>query len=155
MTLNVVNKGKDGEREVVRSLDRQLEELIIENRWAETDPDMVGHLREVVQRNQNQSAAGGGDINVFGVSIEVKRQEALSIETWWKQCKASCARNGDLPVLLFRQNRKGWRCIMEGALMLGTERYVGARVEVSFDSFLMWFKYWALKEIQAGRITRR
>lgn len=148
--VHVVNKGKEGEREVCRLLNGVIQD-IAGNFDLETQEQLAG----VVQRNQNQSAVGGGDINLFGLSIEVKRQETLSVEQWWRQATASAARNQDKPVLIYRQNRKAWHVVMDGYLPLtNMTRMHGARVEVSLDTFLAWFRSWVLQKISEGELSR-
>ena len=44
--------------------------------------------------------------SVFPFGIECKRQETLSIPTWWKQCTRNAAAEGLTPLLVFRQNRR-------------------------------------------------
>jgi len=97
------------------------------------------------QRNQNQSAVGGDDLsNPFGLSIEVKRQESLSIPAWWKQSVESARRTGGVPILLFRQNHKPWRCRMLVEIPFcraqGAHRAIsGVPAELSIDHFQYWF----------------
>jgi hypothetical protein len=95
-----------------------------------------------VQRNQQQSAVGGNDLtNCFGLSIEVKRQEQLSVNTWWQQCVTAAARNSELPVLMYRQNRKPWRIRTLAWLNVGSssKAYMQAVVEFDHDTFKKWF----------------
>jgi hypothetical protein len=93
----------------------------------------------IFQRNQNQSAVGGSDItNQFGLAIEVKRQEILSIEAWWKQCTSSAATHNEIPILLYRQNgKRKWNCVMLGFLDYGGGNLV-TRVEISHEAFMEW-----------------
>jgi hypothetical protein len=151
MSIHVVNKGKEGEREVCRLLNQQLDALITANNYTD---DLVDLLNGVVQRNQNQSAVGGGDINLFGLSIEVKRQETLSIPEWWRQATTSAKRNGDKPILIYRQNRKAWHVVMDGHVPLPTGRIMGARVTISVDDFLTWFTHWVEEMINSGKLER-
>ena len=81
--MNIRTKGRAGEREVAKMLNdivsdvnRELNNVVIKGSVA----------AQPFQRNQNQSAVGGHDLsNPFGLAIEVKRQETLSINTWWEQ----------------------------------------------------------------------
>lgn len=71
-----------------------------------------------VQRNQNQSAVGGDDlIGTYDFSIEIKRQEALSLDKWWKQACVSASRQGKIPVVIYKQNRKPWRVMIGGYIV--------------------------------------
>lgn len=83
------NKGARGEREVLKLLG---EELGIS-----------------LTRNLEQSRAGGGDCLVIrGWCLEIKRQEALSRPSWWRQAVDQAARVGQEPMLLFRRSREPW-----------------------------------------------
>ena len=152
MSIHVVNKGKEGEREVVRELAGIIEQCIqSEPDW---DPETVKALREAPQRNQNQSAVGGGDINLLGISFEVKRQETLSVNAWWAQCVTSAKRNNDLPVLLYRQNRKAWNVVMAADLRYSSTGSIRARVTVDYDTFKSWFYQWVKQKVREGALTR-
>ena len=83
------NKGARGEREVLKLLG---EELGIS-----------------LTRNLEQSRAGGGDCLVIrGWCLEIKRQEALSRPSWWRQAVDQAQRVGQEPMLLFRRSREPW-----------------------------------------------
>ena len=98
MTINVRQKGQEGEREIAKILNQ-----IVATVQAERQLPKYETRDELFQRNQNQSAVGGSDLsNPMGLEIEIKRQEALSVNTWWKQCVESAARTGGVPVLMFR-----------------------------------------------------
>lgn len=150
--VHIVNKGKGGEREIVTILNSVLEEIITE-RESELNPEIVDKLRRIVQRNQNQSAVGGSDISIFGLAVEVKRQETLSVEAWWRQACASANTNKDVPVLIYRQNRKAWHVVMDGFLEI-PKSLVALRVQIDLPDFLRWFKQWATERIQNGNIDR-
>jgi len=107
--VNARTKGQSGEREVVKMLNDVLVSYYQENNIEYND-------QMLVQRNQNQSAIGGCDlVNTFHFAIEVKRCEKLEIEKWWKQtCKQAYALN-KIPVLIYRQSRKGWRVVMDAS----------------------------------------
>jgi len=139
MGINIRTKGAGAEREVAKALN-----LII---WQESEKAGLDPKRfDIAQRNQNQSASGGADlVGVFGLSIEIKRQEALSIGSWWAQCIASAQRECEVPVLLFRQSHKAWRCILMGYVEVCTGQrddpgYMGMRCEISWEDFLIWFR---------------
>jgi hypothetical protein len=144
MGINVRTKGAEGEREVAKMLN-----AIVATVRKELDLPQYATMDELFQRNQNQSAVGGADLsNNLGLEIEVKRQEALSVNSWWKQCVTSAARTGGIPILIYRQNRKAWHVCMEGQIPLqsaeskfGAYRTLGpVRVEVDLDTFKAWFK---------------
>jgi hypothetical protein len=82
------SKGERGEREVARILVRR--------------------------RNAQQAdGLGGGDIIecLPGYRIEVKRQETLKVNEWVRQAEAE-ARDGEVPVVIFRRNHQPWRAIV-------------------------------------------
>jgi len=151
--INVRQKGASGETEISKILDPIIVECM---RFRDIDPP----LGQIVQRNQNQSAVGGSDLtNTFGLCIEVKRQEALSVNTWWAQCTAAATRNNELPVLLYRQNRKAWRCVLPAWIALptlpgATVAHVQARAEISLDDFEQWFRNWVDRKLQLGERPR-
>ena len=152
MGANPRTKGAEGEREVIRMLTPIVKEVLSEMNFPEED---VKAADEMIQRNQNQSAVGGNDLsNTFGMSIEVKRQEQLSINTWWNQCVEAAKRNDEIPVLIYRQNRKPWRVRTLG--FLHTPEHGGSWsshncvVEIDKDTFLVWFKLWVKGKILNG-----
>ena len=88
------NKGAAGEREVAKILN---DELGIE-----------------LVRNLEQTRNGGHDlIGLDGWAIEIKRQEQLSINTWWKQTTDQAERAGAKPALFYRQSRKPWTVVVD------------------------------------------
>ena len=163
MGINIRIKGAAGEREIIEALNTILAELH-ENKPFPT-----------VQRNQNQSAVGGADlINTFQLVIEVKRQEQLAVETWWKQCVTSANRiPGGTPVLVYRQNRQPWRVVMFTQLPVEfvpatatapatstptststptptpTSTFLTVRSMISWVDFLFWFRHYAQKQLSA------
>ena len=96
----------------------------------------------------------------MGVDLnEVKRQENLSIGSWWKQCVESAARSGGVPILIFKQNRKKWRVILFVDIKIDPPGRTGAnglsniQAEISLDDLKIWwkayFKDWLI--FNAGR----
>lgn len=143
MGINIRQKGAGGEREIADDLN-----VIVNSIYA--DMGLGLPPKPVVQRNQNQSAVGGKDlVGTFGLAIEVKRQEALSINTWWKQCATSALELEEKPVLLFRQNGKKWRCIMLVDLPIQDDgrAFVTVRAEIEYDAFKSFFRTWAQRKI--------
>lgn len=138
--VNIRTKGATGERDVIGLL-----EPIVRNVMARHG--VVPPEKPILQRNQNQSAVGGSDItNPLGLCIEVKRQEQLAINTWWKQCMTAATESGDYPVLVYRQSGKKWRCITLAWLPLGkvASTQIQIRVEMDLDAFLLWFENWCI-----------
>lgn len=147
MTINVRTKGQEGEREIAKILNAIVSEVRAANGYP-----AIATRDELFQRNQNQSAVGGADLsNPMGLEIEIKRQEALSVNGWWKQCKASAERTGGVPVLIFRQNRKPWRVVLEGEIPVripgssGHQALSNVRIEVDIDTFKNWFRVYYQK----------
>lgn len=134
--VNIRTKGQTGEREVATMLN----DIVAAVRRGLGYPEL--EARDLpFQRNQNQSAVGGDDLtNPFGLAIEVKRQEVLSVNTWWKQCLQSALRTDGRAILIYRQNRKAWRVCMTGMLHLNQDKSIGpVRVEIELDVFKQWF----------------
>ena len=135
--VNIRTKGASAERQIAEKLN-----LIIYIVRKRLNLDQYVHDKQPVQRNPLQSAIGGSDLTMpLPISIEIKRQEALSINTWWKQCVSSAQDDHTCfktPVLLYKQSHKAWQCIMmtqmpnSGALV---------RSAISLESFEEWFEH--------------
>lgn len=143
MGINIREKGAGAEREIADDLNYILNSLY-------KDLGLAVPTKPVVQRNQNQSAVGGKDlVGTFGLAIEVKRQEALSVNTWWKQCAASALELGEKPILLFRQNKQKWRCVLLVDLPIPStsHAFVTVRAEIDYEAFKSWFRAWAQRKL--------
>lgn len=153
MGINIRQKGFNGEREVATLLNSLVMGVMRELGFPEAT---VLAAATTIQRNQNQSAVGGADLsNTFGLSIEVKRHENLSgFNGWWRQCTAAAQRNGEVPVLLYRQNRSAWQCatLLELDCPAGNGKMV--RAEIDYATFQMWFKDWVRVKLQMGEQVR-
>lgn len=150
--INIRAKGAEGERQVIKKLTPIIQQVM---REMDFPAEKVEAALKMVQRNQNQSAVGGNDLsNTFGLSIEVKRQEQLAINTWWKQCEAAALRNNELPVLIFKQNNKPWRFMTYGFLHVPAERgawgSIRTRVEFNETDFNRWFASWVRGQLLNG-----
>lgn len=133
--VNIRTKGASAERDIANQLNDIIRKILLENEVSD-----INNPNYYVQRNQNQSAVGGNDLNnTYGFGIEVKRQETLSINTWWKQCTKAAFEANEIPVLLYRQTRKPWKCIMEGYLAVPNGQFKSTKVEVDFEAFLFVF----------------
>lgn len=143
MGINIRTKGQTGEREIANALNDIVLEVCASKGYAVPD-------KPPVQRNQNQSAVGGSDLtNPFGLCIEIKRQEQISVNTWWKQCAQAAHEFGGLPVLIYRQNRKGWRVVMNLYFpWLAGEPAQAVRGEVEYEQFLLWFRTVVLYHVE-------
>ena len=143
MTINIRTKGQNGEREIAKDLNAIIRVVMNER-------NMKDISEEVIQRNQNQSAVGGSDLtNVFDLSIEIKRQETLNVNTWWKQCIASAERNNHIPILIFRQNRKSWRVVMNTLMNVGNKQ-IQVRSEIDYEDFKYWFYLYTQFQFENG-----
>lgn len=149
MPLNGRTKGITGEQEVARDLNGIVDDLLRELGLPPQDP-----TKPRIQRNQNQSAVGGCDlVGTFELAIEVKRQEALAINTWWNQCVASAAALHHHPVLIFRQNtpaggRKLWRVLTVVDVGVPGTVPIQCRAEIAYEDFKVWFKRWAKEHLR-------
>lgn len=136
--INPRTKGAGGEREICDMLNA----IILE----EADERGIVIETPPVQRNQNQTAVGGCDlVGTYNFAIEVKRQETLNVETWWKQCVESARKLGQIPILIFRQNRKSWRVVCFTKIEFNGF-FSWTRGEVELESFLKIFRATAKHE---------
>lgn len=135
MSINIRDKGANGEREVATAMNKIIESVL-------KDHGIAIPLKPIIQRNQNQTAVGGYDLTgPFGLGIEIKRQEALSVNTWWQQCLTACKINADRPMLIYRKNKQKWSVVTLVDVPVGTDgsHARGIRAEMSWDDFLRWF----------------
>ncbi len=138
MSINIRQKGAGGEREVITLLEPVVRRVMLDTGYPIPE-------KPIIQRNQNQTAVGGSDLtNTFGLAIEVKRQETLAVNQWWMQCVNSASRNGEIPVLMYRQNQKKWHVVMHGTF--GYPPAAGEvhcsirfRATITLEHFLEWF----------------
>jgi len=153
--INIRQKGAGGEREIAKALNSIIQKCL---REAGFDPAQIAAAATSVQRNQNQSAVGGNDLShTMGMSLEVKRQETLSINTWWRQCVAAAKPNCELPVLVYRQNNRSWRVVTTGFLHLpgldpNSYSSFTSRVEIDWDTFQLWFEHWVNRKLSLGEL---
>lgn len=145
MTINIRTKGQIGEREIAKMLNS-----VVTDVRKERGLPLYEVRDELFQRNQLQSAVGGDDLtNPLGLSIEVKRQETLSIPVWWKQTLESASRADGIPILIYRQNRKKWQVMMYGAIFLqrtGDQRYT-CPVGLGIEDFKSWFRLYYIQQL--------
>lgn len=93
-----------------------------------------------LKRNLEQVRSGGHDlIGIDWLAIEIKRQETLNVEAWWAQT-VSQAKDGQIPVLIYRQSRKPWTVVMQGGLNGRYGLFYPARVSISMWDFLKWLE---------------
>lgn len=136
MAIHVVNKGKNGEREVVNLLQPHVNRIY----------QGIGLPAPDLLRNQMQSAVGGYDIvGLPWLALEVKRQEQLQLNTWWKQVTAAATSN-QVPVVIYRQNRQKWQVLMPAWLHTGGQGHMEIRAQCTLEHFLGWFEQRLLYE---------
>ena len=64
-------------------------------------------------RAYNQTRAGGADTgDIPGWAIEVKRQEVLNTDAWWKQAVKQAEDSNRKPILFYRRSRQPWRAVV-------------------------------------------
>ena len=138
--LTSLNKGKRGEREVVRVVQPVISEIY----------SGMGLEPPSIERNLNQSRKGGYDIaGLDWLALEVKYQEQENLSGWWKQCKDQAGPNQE-PVLLWRRNGGKWRCRMFGHLDAGGIYKVRCPVDIGLEAFLLYLKLRIKKELTAS-----
>jgi Holliday junction resolvase len=110
------NKGSRGERELLALLSDE--------------------LGIVITRNLQQTRSGGADaLDVPGWAIEVKRQETLSIASWWAQAARQANDLQRRPVLFYRQSRRPWKAVVDLHHVLpGTFPTPGNLAEIALDA---------------------
>ena len=88
------NKGKVGEREVVKILKEH-------------------GIKNARRTQQFSGKEGTADVEgLDGFHIEVKRQEKLAIEKWHQQA-CEDARDEETPIVVFRKSGQPWRIVMD------------------------------------------
>jgi Holliday junction resolvase len=109
------SKGARGERELARLLAEELG----------TD----------ITRNLLQTREGGHDLDGLPVALEVKRQEALNINAWWRQAVAQAEASGLAPALAYRQSRKPWKFIVRLSDITDRVTDMDLLCEIEMDAF--------------------
>lgn len=146
MGINIRAKGQVGEREICQLLENLTLPILAACGYSKP-------AKPLFQRNQNQSAVGGSDItNPFGLCIEVKRQETLQVNAWWKQCVTASEEFGGVPIVMYRQNgKRKWNFVMEAFLPVTPMKQVLRRVTVDQEDFESWFKYYIETWLKEGK----
>lgn len=137
MGVNVRSKGATGERDAIR----------VVQTWADEVCELAGLPPVVLARNLEQSRSGGCDVvGIDWLALEVKRHENLAIPGWWRQAVRQ-AGPGQVPVLMYRQNRTPWK--FRVALAAAHPGVYGwttpLTVDMALDEMAAWFKaeFWA------------
>lgn len=146
MSINIRQKGQQGEREVCDWLNAIAWRVL-------RDEGLQYPSKPIFQRNQNQSAVGGSDItNPVQMCLEVKRQEQLDLNAWWKQCCTAAEKFGGRPIVLFRQNgKRKWRVLLEASVTYQCGHAQSPmRAEISHEDFETFAYNWMRQMVQRG-----
>lgn len=137
-------KGKAGEREACK-----LMQAILDKALEKSGTGKPGSRH--VQRNTLQADGGGADlIGIPGMAVEIKRQAVLRVETWWKQAVSQAElQGGQVPVLLYRQDRKQWQARIYAKLPIDREEALTMPVDLSIKEFSEWAVEYLVKRLQA------
>lgn len=80
---------------------------------------------------RGQQFKGGGDspdvVGLPGVHIECKRVERLNIEKAMVQSRRDAKGTGDVPVVMHRRNREGWKVTMD------LDEFMNLYIAATFD----------------------
>lgn len=135
------NKGQRGEREIVKAL-----QGIVDKTYSS-----AGLAPPVVKRNTMQSDGGGYDLHGLDwMAIEVKFQETLHINSWWRQTVQQTGA-GQESVLVYRKSRTPWRVRMFsiiGPCVQGVS-FVDV-VDISLETFLVYVENRLRLQLFAG-----
>lgn len=136
-----VEKGKRGEREIVRALQPIVDRVIKEVNDNHDSNGGLGRAESVrLLRNSLQTAVGGQDIvGLPWLMLEIKYQETTYLTNWWHQALEQ-TKPGQVTVLIHRKNSQRWLVRMVGFIPLSSGRKVSCPVDISFDIFLIWFE---------------
>jgi hypothetical protein len=141
---NGIKKGKAAERELLNILQGGLDEVYLRRGYAPPELKRTGY---------QQSDGGGYDITGLDwLALEVKRCEQLQLDAWWTQAKGQ-AKHGQVPVLVYRQNRKPWRVRMVGMLQVCNVRALRMLADINLATFLTWVKMRCEAEIDAFELS--
>ena len=128
------NKGARGEREFIKIL-----QAVVSDVCEEDAPQL--------KRNLFQPMEGGMDVaGLHGIALEVKFQERLNVKQWWEQTVSQKTRDDQVAVLAYRQSRRPWRIMIEGAIMRPI--CIHCPVEVTLEDFLKWFRYFVERQCE-------
>lgn len=146
MGINIRQKGQCGEREVCDWLNGIAYRVLTAN-------GLAYPAKPIFQRNQNQSAVGGSDVtNPVKMAIEVKRQEALDLNAWWRQAEKAAEEFGGTPIVIFRQNgKRKWRILIRGGIPYSCGQAASyMRCEISHEDFEQFAYNWMERQLKAG-----
>lgn len=93
-----------------------------------------------LQRNLDQVRDGGHDLTGledWGLAVECKRHETLSINAWWGQAVRQGVKAKAIPVLAYRQNRKPWKFRIRAWAWPCAQQL---DIDMEADEFKKWFQ---------------
>lgn len=129
-------KGKRGEREVVRIL-----QPIVDQVYGE-----FGVRVPLLERNLQQSHRGGFDIaGLEWMALEVKYREEFAVDAWWEQTLAQCGQH-QTPILFYRRNKVEWKVRLYGMLQANGV-FLHTPVTVDLAIFRQWFRLRLIQEL--------
>lgn len=133
------NKGARGEREAIALL-----QPVVNRVCADCGKVPFALIRDTRQRYQAKL------YDVFGIpwmALEVKRVENQSgLEGWWRQTLAA-TKEGQTPVLMYRQNNQPWKVRTRVTVLAGKSK-IKITVNMRVDDFLVWFEYRLRSELR-------
>jgi hypothetical protein len=138
-------KGGVGEREAINKV---LQPII-------DDVCQVLRVERIeIQRNLLQAHRGGCDVHGLDwLSLEVKRDEGMSVAAMWQQTCEQAARTKAVPVLLYRRNgARTWNAVLWSWLPHSLDGRTGewVRSTVDIEAFATWFRARLISELQKG-----
>jgi len=142
MPINARTKGKTAEREVINKI---IQPIVNDVCKALSIVDMP-----VIARNLQQSDSGGYDlIGLPWYAIEVKRCETLLLSKWWEQTTMQAAPD-QVPILIYRQNRKKWRVQLPCFVPTYHGSGLWVKGDIDLNAFNDWFKTDLNERMQYG-----
>lgn len=120
MAINSRNKGANGEREIIRILEDELGVRL--------------------ERNLAQSFAGGHDLlGLDEWALEIKRYRQVGIpekRAFWVQAVEQANRVGKRPAVIFREDRKPWRVLVQIETECFEQISFHSTAEISLELFI-------------------
>lgn len=114
----MIKLSNDMEQAVMEKLDRSKIGKRSRRRGKDGERELSHKLRTYgFDCRRGQQYHGGGDspdvVGLPGIHIECKRVEKLQIETAMNQSRQDARGTGDIPVVMHRRNREGWKVTMD------------------------------------------
>lgn len=141
--INSRRKGRVGENEVIGMLQPIVDKVCKE----------CGKVRFELMRDQRQRFQPKlyDIVGIPWLALEVKRVENQSgINGWWKQT-LDATKEGQVPVLLYRQNNRPWMVRTRVSLRVRKGVSVKCTVTMSFAQWAVWFEQKLSAELSGSR----